>query len=138
MNSQLQNKSDINLDSAKLLHDKAYYPSVAHCSYYACYQQIKHIWLHTLNKSETDLDSLCKQNSREGSHEVLINHIVKFIKNSSNPNNTADSRVINNEMLQLKKMRIKSDYKDEIFDSTDSSKSLALTDKIIPVLKKYQ
>ena len=138
MNSQLQNKSDMNLDSAKFLHDKAYYPPVAHCSYYACYQQIKHIWLHTLNKSEKDLDALCQQNFRKGSHEVLINQIVRFIKNSSNPNNTADSRIINNELLQLKKIRVKADYEDKIFDSTDSSKSLTLTSKIIPVLKKYQ
>ena len=59
--SNLQNKAEINIDSAKILHDRGNYPSVAHCSYYACYQLIKHIWLHKLGKSENELEALCKE-----------------------------------------------------------------------------
>ena len=133
-----QNKAEINCDSAKILHDKGNYPSVAHCSYYACYQLIKHIWLYKLGKSEVELDALCKEKKREGSHEVLINQIGSYIKNSSNKNKIDDFRVFNNNLVALKKLRVKADYKDVNFDSIDSSNAISLSDSVIPLLKKYQ
>ena len=54
--SELQNKSEINYESARYLHDQGNYPSVAHCTYYSCYQLLRHIWLYSLMKSETDLN----------------------------------------------------------------------------------
>lgn len=136
--SDLQNKSDIYLESAKVLYGKNYYSPVAHCSYYACYQRIKHLWLYKMGKTEADLDALCKAKFREGSHEVLINEIVKFVKNSTIVNNQSDSRVLNSNLGQLKKLRTKADYEDKNFDSASSSSALSLSNDIIPILKKYQ
>ena len=136
--SNLQNKAEINIDSAKILHDRGNYPSVAHCSYYACYQLIKHIWLHKLGKSEDELDALCKEKKREGSHEVLINQIGYYIKNSTNKNKIDDFRVLNTNLVSLKKLRVKADYKDIGFDSSESSNALSLSKNVLPLLKKYQ
>jgi len=135
--SNLSNKSEINIDAAKLLNDKNLYSAVAHCAYYACYQKIKHIWLHKQGKTEQELKNLGSTKPRMGSHEVLINEIGSFIKNSRSKNFIEDSRIYNNNILQLKRLRTKADYEDTVFDFTNSSKSLSLSNEIIPVLNKY-
>lgn len=135
--SYLSNKSEINADAAKLLNDKDLYPAVAHCAYYACYQKIKHIWLHKQGKTELELEILGRSKPRIGSHEVLINEIGSFIKDRKLRNFTEDYRNYNNNILQLKRLRIKADYEDSIFDSINSSKSISLSDSIISVLNKY-
>lgn len=135
--SNLSNKSEISVEAAKLLNDKGLYSSVAHCAYYACYQKLKHIWLHTMNRTEQELESLGRSNPRQGSHEVLINEIGRLIKNSGSKNYIEDSRVYNNSLLQLKKLRTKADYEDTLFDYTNSTQSIRLSNEIIPILNKY-
>ncbi|MBN2764907.1 MAG: hypothetical protein JXR27_00935 [Paludibacteraceae bacterium] len=135
--SSLSNKSEINATAAKLLNDKGLYSSVAHCAYYACYQKIKHIWLHKQGKTDLELETLGRSKPRTGSHEVLINEIGAFIKNSGSKNFIEDFRVYNNNILQLKRLRTKADYEDTLFDSSSSSKSLTLSNEILPVLTKY-
>ena len=135
--SNLSKKSEINIDAAKFLTDKNLYPAVAHCAYYACYQKIKHIWLHKQGKTEFELETLGRSKPRMGSHEVLINEIGTFIKNSDSKNIINDFRVYNNNILQLKRLRTKADYEDTVFDYTNSSKSLSLSNEIIPVLNRY-
>ncbi len=135
--SNLSNKAEISIAAAKLLNDKNLYSSVAHCAYYACYQKIKHIWLYKLQKTDQELKNLGRTKPKMGSHEVLINEIGTFIKNSKSKNFLEDFRVYNNNILQLKRLRTKGDYEDTVFDYTDSSKSLDLSNKIIPVLNKY-
>lgn len=136
--SELVNKSEINYGSAAILHDKANYPSVAHCSYYSCYQLFRHIWFYSMGKTESDLkfiidNSKDKKAERKGSHDVLINEIQKFIKE----NNLDDFRVINSNIMQLKRLRSSADYDDKVFLYNDSLKSIQLSDKLRPVLKKY-
>ena len=136
--SELVNKSEINYYSAALLHDKAHYPSVAHCSYYSCYQLFRHIWFYSMGKTESDLkfiidNSKDKKAEKKGSHDVLINEIQKFIKE----NNSNDFRVINSNMIQLKKLRSSADYEDKAFLYNDSLNSTHLSDNLRPVLKKY-
>ena len=136
--SELENKSEINYDSAKILHERGYYPSVAHCSYYSCYQLFRHIWFHGMGKNEYDLkfviDSIKdKRTESKGSHDVLINEIQKYIKE----NNSNDFRVINSNIAQLKRLRNSADYEDKAFRYNESLKSIQLSDELRPVLKKY-
>lgn len=135
--SNLSNKSEHNAEAAKILNDKGLYSCVAHCAYYACYQKIKHIWLHKQGRTEQELENLGKSKPRMGSHEVLINEIGAFIKNSGSKNYNEDLRVYNNNILLLKRLRTKADYEDTIFDFTNSSKSLSLSNEIVMVLNKY-
>lgn len=134
--SNLKSKSEIYLESAKLLNTKNLYPPVAHCSYYACYQLFKHLWLYEFKRSENDLTALCNSSPREGSHEVLINQIVKYMKSSTLENKEDNARVLNNKIGQLKKLRVQADYQDLGFDSTSSSNAINLSHDIISILGK--
>lgn len=136
--SQLENKSEINYDSAVILHDKAHYPSVAHCSYYSCYQLFRHIWFYKMGKTDSDLKfiidhSKYKRAEIKGSHDVLINEIQKFIKE----NNSSDFRVINSNIMQLKRLRSSADYDDKAFLYSESLNSIQLSNTLRSVLKKY-
>lgn len=136
--SNLQNKAEINYDSAKILHDKGNYPSVAHCSYYSCFQLLRHIWFNSLHKTESDLkiilESLKDNKATEkGSHEVLINQISSHIKT----NKLDDFRVFSSNIGQLKKLRRIADYDDIFFGYPESQQSIELSNLIRPILKKY-
>lgn len=136
--SELENKSEINYHSAKILHDKAHYPSVAHCSYYSCYQLFRHIWFHKMSKTDSDLKYIIDQSKnkraeRKGSHDILINEIQLYIKG----NNSSDFRVINSNIMQLKRLRSTADYDDKAFLYSESLKSIELSDNLRPVLKRY-
>jgi hypothetical protein len=135
--SHLQNKSEILKYAAELLHDKSYYPAVAHSTYYSCYQLLKHIWLYSLHKTEANFTQelgLCKAT---GSHEFLINAIGKYIKNSSKKTAIDDFDKFSEKIGQLKRLRRIADYEDSSFDISKSSSSLSLATDIIPILKKY-
>jgi uncharacterized protein (UPF0332 family) len=126
----LKNKSEMNLCAAEFLHKQSYYPSVVHCAYYSCIQLMKHIWLDSMGKSEGDLRVL-NNNSKEGSHEVLINQIKNFVKNKSQ-----NDRDFNRDILQLKRLRVKADYDDALIDSTNSNESISLSKSTQRILKK--
>lgn len=135
--SQLLNKSETNFSSAELLHEKSLFASVAHSSYYGCYQLIKHVWLYTMRKSEADLKTIIDKSQKDrvaekGSHNVLINEVMKHIRS----NNPDDSRVIHTSIGQLKRLRTSADYMDEEFSYEQSSKAIDLSDRIKPLLKK--
>ena len=140
--SPLQNKSKNLVSAANLLHANNLYPAVAHCAYYCCVQLMRHIWLHSFNKTEQDLKQelrLSNQNMRlaggqeAGTHEFLINQIGLHIKNSRNTN---DFRQFN-KIWQLKRLRVDADYSDNDFDVTMSNNSLTLSRMIVPILQKY-
>lgn len=128
--SSLRNKSEINIDAAEHLDNKGVYPPVAHCAYYSCYQFMKHIWLHSMNKTDADL-VLLTRNSTEGSHEILINQITKHLKTKNQ-----DSRSFNTEIVSLKKLRHKSDYENVEIGSEISSNAIKLSKSSLIVLKK--
>jgi uncharacterized protein (UPF0332 family) len=126
----LKNKSEINLTAAELLHKNNLYPSVVHCAYYSCVQLMRHIWTNKMGKTFDELSVLTK-NSKEGSHELLINKVKTFLRSES-----LDDRAFNNSILQLKKLRVKADYEDEQIDSTISHNSISLSNATIKILNK--
>lgn len=122
------------LGAAKILHDQGFLPCVAHTAYYSCFQLMKHIWLHSMLKTEDELGSEISQ-SHQGSHAYLLNAIANHIQ--QNQKQPDDSRNIRNLLPQLRSLRVKADYRDEDISSADSQKALALSQKIFPILKKY-
>lgn len=130
--SHLKNKSEFLEASADLLHNKNLYPGVAHAAYYSCFQLMKNIYMFVMSKSEQDLETGVKQ-SRLGLHEFILKEVSNFIQER----NSEASRVLRNKMPQLKKYRVKADYKDEEFDFDDSNKSILLSKEILKILKKY-
>ena len=126
----LQNKSEINISAAEHLDSNSIYPPVPHCAYYSCYQFMKHIWLNSMNKTENDL-VLLTRNTTEGSHEVLINQIVKYLRTKNQ-----DVRSFNTEIVSLKKLRHKSDYNNVEIGSEISANAIKLSKSSLVVLKK--
>jgi hypothetical protein len=135
--SQLQNKSEILEDAAKLLHNNYLYCAVAHSAYYSCYQLSKHIWKYKMRKTWEELDTMCSV-GRIGSHEVLINEIGKHIKNSGRRDCFNQGRDFKTKISQLKSLRVRADYDDASFDSSNSQIARDLSNSIILILKQYQ
>jgi hypothetical protein len=138
--SHLQSKSNDLVKAAALLHNEKLFPAVAHCSYYCCVQQMKHILLHSLHKTERDLMEKRIKHNRQvrkgaelGAHEFLINEIGILIE----AKNSADSRTFFNDIGKLKKLRVSADYLDSKFDEKQSHESLRISNKIVPILQKY-
>lgn len=127
--SNLKNKSEINRVAAERLHKESLYPSVIHCAYYSCFQLLKHIWIDKMGKTELELSQEIRK-SPENSHEYLINQIVKYINSKQK-----QFRIFNTSMQELKKLRVKADYKDEQIDREISEKSIQLCDNIQRDLK---
>jgi len=84
-----------------------------------------------MGRSENDLSDLTR-NSKDGSHEILINKIGTHLKNIS----SQDARNFNNNIGQLKKLRRKADYENSQVDLDISSNSIFLSKATLLILKK--
>lgn len=135
-NTPLRNKSEMLAAAAQLLHENCYYNAVAHAAYYSCYQIMKHIWIYSMNRTQGELDSQTSQ-SKMGSHEYLLNEVVKFISVSQKRNSQVDVRSLRNEIPQLKKLRVDADYSDTTFDISKSSKTINMSSALLTILKRY-
>ena len=87
-----------------------------------------------MGKSDDDLRVGMGQSQR-GSHEYLLNCVVRFIGNQ--PMAYSDVRQLRNEIPQLKKLRVDADYSDTIFDSEKGRNAIELSKRLMPILKKY-
>lgn len=130
--SKLKNKSEILVVAADKLHKECLFPAVAHSSYYSCFLLLKHIWLHKMKKTDKELE-IEMRSSNMKLHEFLTNKIITYIDGINNK----DSRAINNNILQLKKIRVKADYKDEEIYFQDSANAIQLSKNILPILTRY-
>ena len=72
---QLKSKSEINIDSAKLLEEKALFPSVIHCCYYGCFQLMKHTLCYRFGVDYDTIDSEVKS-SKETKHPMSEHRYV--------------------------------------------------------------
>ena len=89
-----------------------------------------------MNRTEGELDSQTSQ-SKMGSHEYLLNEVVKFISVSQKRNSQVDARSLRNEIPQLKKLRVDADYSDTTFDISKSSKTINMSSALLTILKRY-
>ena len=132
MISQYENKSGLYLDSAEFMHGKNRYVAVPHCAYYSCVLMMRDIWFNIMGKTEEDISIACRD-KKTGSHNILINGIVKYIRDKS-PN--TDWTKFNNMILELKTIRVKADYSGDVTGMTESENSIDLSANILPILKK--
>jgi hypothetical protein len=91
-----------------------------------------------MGKTDSDLKFITdhsknKRAERKGSHDILINEIQLYIKG----NNSSDFRVINSNIMQLKRLRSSADYDDKAFLYSESLNSIQLSNTLRSVLKKY-
>lgn len=133
----LKNKSEINSDAAKLLHDKNYYAPSIHCSYYSCLQLMIYSLNSHFNFTEDEISSKVNEYTRsykDGSHNFYISFLLKEIKKNSSVRVSLD---FNNKINTLKKFRTKADYKKDDIHHDTSNIALSLSGDIITLIKKY-
>lgn len=133
----LQTKSLISIESATILHDKMYYSSSVHCSYYSCVQLMKHILLHVLNKTEGDLKDKMDEYNRDnpkfkmGSHEFYIGAIATHLKT-----NKLDVVTFTSKIFKLKKDRTDADYLELAIDYDTSRYAIEKATAINKILNQ--
>lgn len=131
------NKSEMMYSAADYSFAKNLYVAVPHSAYYSCFLMMKWLWTTSMGKTENDLSNLCKLNPRIGSHEVLINEVMKYIQsNSRNKDADVDSRDFNNQIVQLKRNRVKADYSDTEIDYYTASNAKETALNILNILKR--
>lgn len=135
-NSPLKNKSELLQASAELLHESNLFPAVAHAAYYSCYQLLENIWLYSMGKSDRELASGMSR-SRLGSHEYLLNEVVKYVGSMQEKKLESDARSIRNDMPQLKRLRVDADYLDNDFDYSKSQRSISMSKYLRSILIRY-
>lgn len=133
--SFLKNKSEFNLDGAKLLiANNCYAPSV-HCSYYSVFQFLKHKFIRLKNITYI----VFSQNSRNDvrtSHKYLIDEFCLHLQSDSgNKLSIFEVRSLKRDIEDLKQFRVESDYDNVQIDSEASRKALSLSESILKRLK---
>jgi hypothetical protein len=123
-------KSDFNIAAAKMLIQQNYFAPSVHCSYYSCLQLMTYYLYNKLGKNEKTMEAE-QRVSTEGKHEYLINLFTREIR----PKSWESSRTFNNDIIQLKKLRVDSDYKDIQITITQGNDSFSIAKKIITLLK---
>ena len=63
--------------------------------------------------------------------------MVKYIGNLQNKLSANDIRNLRNNLLQLKRLRTDADYSDSNFDIKKSQNSIELSERVLPILKRY-
>ncbi len=127
--SFLEEKSDHNILSAEFLIDQGLHSSSIHCSYYAVFQLMKHLYVSSINQSFEKLDEYHKKNSCNV-HKVILDSFCNLIDNE------IDRRNLRNGIIDLKNIRNISDYKNMKIDIDISKKAFSNSKSIISKLKK--
>jgi hypothetical protein len=85
-----------------------------------------HSLLFKLNYSESDL----RPDKNFGGHEKLINMLAEHMREKG-----MDWSVFNDNIVALKKLRVKSDYRNEEIIEAEGNKSIILADRVNKVLR---
>lgn len=132
----LKNKSILNLDAAEVLIKSPNYHHCAsvHCSYFSCLQVLKYILLTILNEKEEEIYT--KRNAgiyKLGEHEYFIQRIhEQFLQGKDYQN----ASVFKNKIIELKSIRVVSDYKNDSIEIDKSDYALSLAKEILTLLKR--
>ena len=128
--NELQDKSDLNLDSSSLLYKNSLYDSVCHPAYYSCLQFMSHKLIIKGIKLD-DQASITSRDYNGNSHKYLIESTRRYIKFES----YNDEREYKRYIGQLKEFRERSDYKSVRITPEESEKCIYMAKTIRQYLK---
>ena len=134
--SYLKTKSEHNLLAAEILIKNGLHAPSVHCSYYGSFQLSKYVLQEFFGidykKQEDELNQLKQDKSGvTGSHEYVIIKLGAEIRNCSKE----AYLTFTNNIKELKKFRIESDYNDIPVSYEQSKKSLRLSTELVQLLK---
>lgn len=132
-----KNKSELYMNTAELLlkSKDGHYVVVPHTAYYSCLLLIEHKCYIIDQKKENDIRTEIN-GARLASHEGLINYMKNILAESTKQNAYTDMRDFVSKIADLKKIRVKADYKNENPSYDDSKKSYELANDILSIIKR--
>jgi len=131
--SSYKNKSSIYSLAAEKMHNQNLYPTVPPLVYYSCFLLMQHICYIEKQHTENTLRALPESGMLHGIHEVMINYF-KMLLNQQNKR--VELLEFYTKISQLKRLRIKADYKNCDIAYTESQKAIELSNDVINILKK--
>ncbi len=129
--SNFKFKYEENLRAAQLLVQKEYFSASVHCYYYACVQLMLHILRFDVGISEEDIDVQQREASKSingGFHSWIINKMFELLM----VKNFIAASEFNDWIGELKSMRVRADYKEEILTK---NKTKAIGEKVSFVIE---
>ncbi len=75
--SFLSNKSEFNLEAAKILIENNLYAPSVHCSYYSVFQKLKYKYISKKNLSYDDLNQNIGSNTKS-THTYIVDEFCDF------------------------------------------------------------
>lgn len=130
--SYYENKSKEYLKVAEMIHTQQFFSVVPHNAYYSCFLLMQHLFY---NKYNEKFDIVKKMMNKKGTHEVIQSYLSKvFINNAVKFDEKKNFLKYNNELGQLKKLRIKADYHDVEITEDDSKVSISFAKDILQFL----
>lgn len=137
MTSYYKNKSELYFCAAEALLSSpdGHYAVVPHTAYYSCLLWIEHKCYIDDNKTEQDIRPEVN-GVRPALHEALIGYMKYELSKSTKRNAYRNMKDFVSKMTDLKKLRVKADYKNENVSLDDSQKSMELANDILDILKK--
>lgn len=133
--SKLLEKHKFNFDSAKYLIEESMYAPSVHCSYYSCFQLMKHKVRNLQGCSYEDLDAEIIGIS---SHSFLINKVKFYLdpKNNAKIKDPALATEFKDSIRDLKKFRKESDYDNKEISPDEADKAFNFSRNISLILNK--
>lgn len=134
----LKSKSEFNISAAEVLISEYdnYAPSV-HCSYYGCFQYIKHK-LNQLGHTYEEVDKVIQESKTKPIKESTHGYPIELIKNLLNAKYNDGgilARDVQNKIKLLKAYRTLSDYKNEQVDFKKGTEALKISKDILTIIK---
>ena len=137
MTSNYKNKSELYLDAADTLisNQRGQYAVVPHSAYYSCFLYMEHVCYVVNGKKEKEIRPIINKKQID-LHVGLSNYIKKELGKSTKPNSDRDINDFSKKYTDLKKLRVKADYKNESISWNDSQKAFQLANDILDILKR--
>lgn len=136
--SHLSKKSSSNLLASTMLIANSHFASSVHCSYYAVFQ---HMTCVLNRKMSLSFEDILKNSKGPGSHDYVINNTISFLHQSIIETDIVKKEVertniqkIRKKIIDLKLMRVQSDYHNFEIDNDTSDKALSISKEIITKL----
>ncbi len=121
--------------AGQLLIENKYYAASIHCFYYSSFQLISHIKLKNITLLNSDVKVMNSKNSHENAISIIFEDRAKSLA-SNDMVGMNDLRKFHQNINHLKKLRVKSDYKEIIIEKDISLNAKSIASLINLFLKK--
>lgn len=134
--SYLRQKSEQNFSAAEILIKNGLHAPSVHCCYYSCFQLSKFALEDFFGvdylTQEKELSQLKQtRTGKIGTHEYVIKRLGDEIRKCSKE----AYLTFTNNIKELKKFRVESDYDNVVVTDEQSTKSLRLTTEVLHLLR---